>query len=56
VPFVLPLSYRQKTEVPDTAFISVGIQSGEGKLPKVGTVLIIDDLQFSGRAEVEKKE
>lgn len=56
VPFVVPLKYRQKVEVPDTAFISIGIQSEYGKPAKIGTVLIIDDLQFSGRAEAEKKE
>lgn len=48
VPFVVPLKYHIKNEVPDTAFISIGIQSA--KQPKIGTTLIIDDLSFSGRA------
>jgi hypothetical protein len=48
VPFIVPLKYRIKNEVPDTAFISIGIQSAIH--PKIGTSLIIDDLNFSGRA------
>lgn len=55
VPFVVPLKYRIKVEVPDTAFITIGIQAENGKAAKIGTTLIIDDLQFSGRDE-EKKE
>jgi hypothetical protein len=50
VPFVVPLKYRVKNEVPDTAFISIGIQSQSIKNVKIGTALIIDDLTFSGRA------
>jgi hypothetical protein len=49
VPFTVPLKYRIKNEVPDTAFISIGIQSVTH--PKIGTALIIDDLAFSGRAK-----
>ncbi len=55
VPFVVPLKYRIRKEVPDTAFITIGIQSGNGKAAKIGTTLIIDDLQFSGKPE-EKTE
>lgn len=51
VPFVVPLKYRIKNEVPDTAFISIGIQSQSVKQAKVGTSLIIDDLIFSGRPD-----
>jgi len=49
VPFTVPLKYRIKNEVPDTAFISIGIQSQSVKQAKIGTTLIIDDLIFSGR-------
>jgi hypothetical protein len=56
VPFVVPLKYRIKKEVPDTAFISVGIQSGGSRATKIGTVLIVDDLDFSGRADDEPNE
>jgi len=49
VPFVVPLKYRIKNEVPDTAFISIGIQSQSSKQAKIGTSLILDDLEFSGR-------
>jgi hypothetical protein len=55
VPFIVPLKYRIKNEVPDTAFISIGIQSQSVKDAKVGTTLIIDDLTFSGRAKEEDK-
>jgi hypothetical protein len=56
VPFVVPLKYRIKNEVPDTAFVSVGIQSQSVKGAKIGTQLIIDDLSFSGRiGENEEK-
>lgn len=48
VPFIVPLKYRIENEVPDTAFISIGIQSA--KNPDIGTTLIIDDLNFTGRA------
>ncbi len=54
--FVVPLKYRQKVEVPDTAFISIGIQAEFGKPARVGTTLIIDDLQFSGRPPKDNKE
>jgi len=49
VPFTVPLKYRIKNEVPDTALISIGIQSV--KQPRIGTALIIDDMAFSGRAK-----
>jgi len=49
VPFIVPLKYRIKNEIPDTAFISIGIQSQSVKQAKVGTSLILDDLEFSGR-------
>ena len=49
VPFVVPLKYRIKNEVPDTAFISIGIQAQSAKQAKIGTSLIVDDLDFSGR-------
>jgi hypothetical protein len=55
VPFVVPMKYRKKDEVPDTAFITIGIQSENLKMAHVGTVLIIDDLQFSGRPEGKKE-
>lgn len=48
VPFTVLLKYRIPNEVPDTAFISIGIQSV--KHPRIGTSLIIDDLSFSGKA------
>lgn len=51
VPFVVPLKYRRKNEIPDTAFISIGIQSEYKNAEKIGTSLIIDDLKFSGRAD-----
>jgi len=54
VPFVVPLKYRREKEVPDTAFISAGIQSEESTGAKIGTTLIIDDLEFSGKADKEK--
>jgi hypothetical protein len=40
--------------VPDTAFISIGIQSAMH--PKIGTYLIIDDLDFAGRVVEEGKK
>lgn len=49
VPFTVPLKYRVKNEVPDTALLSIGIQSV--KQPRIGTTLIIDDLAFSGWAK-----
>jgi hypothetical protein len=55
VPFVVPLKYRIKQEVPDTAFLSVGIQSQLKRGAMMSTFLIIDDLAFSGRAE-EKQQ
>lgn len=56
VPFVVPLKYRNKNEIPDTAFISIGIQSQSVKQAKVGTSLILDDLEFSGRAGQEDQQ
>jgi len=58
VPFTVPLKYRVRDEVPDTAFIFITIatQSQSAKSGKAGTTLIIDDLTFSGRAGVEKKK
>lgn len=56
VPFIVPLKYRFESEVPDTAFISIGIQSQLGKQAKIGTSLIIDDLSFTGRAIEEYKK
>ncbi len=51
VPFVVPLKYRIKAEVPDTAFLSVGLQSELKKSAMLSTTLIIDDLKFSGRVD-----
>ncbi len=56
VPFVVPLKYRIKDEVPDTAFISIGIQSPSVKSAKIGSALIIDDIEFSGRTKIEEKK
>lgn len=56
IPFVVPLKYRRKNEVPDTAFISVGIQSEYKNAERIGTSLIIDDLKFSGRADDTEKK
>jgi hypothetical protein len=55
VPFVVPLKYRIKKEVPDTAFLSVGIQSQLKRGAMISTFLIIDDLAFSGREEDERQ-
>jgi len=56
VPFVVPLKYRRLDEVPDTAFVSVGIQSLPKNAAKIGTSLIVDDLMFSGRADDKDKK
>lgn len=55
VPFVVPLKYRRQDEVPDTAFVSVGIQAEPKNSAKIGTTLIIDDLKFSGQADDKGK-
>jgi len=54
VPFIVPLKYRIKSELPDTAFISIGIQSQSVKQAKIGTSLILDDLELSGRVKEQK--
>jgi len=56
VPFNVPLKYRIKNEVPDTAFISIGIQSQSVNSAKIGTILIVDDLEFSGRVKKEEQK
>ncbi|HTA26225.1 MAG TPA: hypothetical protein VK809_00435 [Bacteroidia bacterium] len=56
VPFVVPLKYRRQNEVPDTAFISIGIQVESKNVAKIGTTLILDDLKFSGKKDDDKKK
>jgi hypothetical protein len=51
--FTMPIDYKL-TEAPDTAFITIGI-SGMGKnAAHPGTLLIIDDLVFSGAPPAKK--
>jgi hypothetical protein len=53
--FVIPLKYHIDTEIPDSAFIAIGIQGPYGHPAHRGTMLIIDDLGFSGNIPMKKE-
>jgi len=53
-PFDMPLLYKLSTEVPDTAFITIGIKGPGKSAAHPGSMLLIDDLLFAGGTPIKK--